>query len=68
MPDQLFGSNPETPGLDCIVRGHLLSVTLTQPGAFPTYPGSGEATATWCLWCGGGVSNELLPDDDDYPQ
>lgn len=56
----------KTPGLDCLVRGHLV-VTHTQPGAFPTYPGSGEATASWCVWCGGGVSNEMLFDDDGNP-
>lgn len=47
------------PGLDCLIRGHLL-VTDTQPGAFETDPDSGEPTATWCLWCGGGVSNERV--------
>jgi hypothetical protein len=47
------------PAMDCLMRGHLL-VTHTEPGAFETYPDSGEPTATWCLWCGGGVSNELI--------
>lgn len=44
------------PGMDCISRGHML-VSHTQEGAFPTSDG-GVPTATWCLWCGGGVSNE----------
>lgn len=66
---QWLGLNPDMPGLDCIPRGHVLTVEMTVPGAFATYPGTGEAWARWCLWCGGGVSNELLPTDDtESPQ
>lgn len=51
----------EVPGLDCLNPGHLL-VTLAQPGAFSTAEDQ-VATATWCLWCGGGVSNEEILED-----
>lgn len=51
------------PGLDCISRGHVL-VEHEQPGAWPVYPdGSQIPWAQWCLWCGSGVSNELLPEE-----
>lgn len=46
------------PGMDCLTRGHL-HVENTEPGAFPTSDGE-PAWAQWCLWCGGGVSNEQL--------
>lgn len=36
-----------TPGLDCLVRGHLW--VKHQEGV---------KQASWCLWCGAGVSNE----------
>jgi hypothetical protein len=36
------------PGLDCLARGGCLMVEHRQ----------GVAWARWCLWCGGGVSNE----------
>lgn len=52
-----FPSNP--PGLDCLVDGHI-SVQNEQPGAFPTENGQ-VPFASWCLYCGGGVSNEALP-------
>lgn len=55
-PEQLWSET--MPGLDCLVRRHLL-VTLEQEGAFPTANGE-VPRATWCLWCGGGVSNEEL--------
>lgn len=49
------------PGLDCISRGHVL-VEHTEPGAWPT-EGGRTPWASWCLWCGGGVSNEALPEE-----
>ena len=36
-----------SPGLDCLVRGHIW-VTRQE----------GAKRASWCLWCGSGVSNE----------
>jgi hypothetical protein len=48
----------DVPGLDCLTRGHLL-VQMTQPGAFPAMDGA-LPWASWCLWCGSGVSNEDL--------
>ena len=54
-----WASSP--PGLDCLTEGHIW-VTNTEPGAFPT-EGDAVPEASWCLWCGGGVSNELLPED-----
>lgn len=55
-PEQLWSER--MPGLDCLVRRHLL-VSHTQEGAFRTANGE-MPRATWCLWCGGGVSNEEL--------
>jgi len=49
------------PGFDCISRGHIL-VTHEQEGAFPTDDGV-LPKAHWCLWCGGGVSNEKIDDE-----
>lgn len=51
------------PALDCISRGHVL-VEDSAAGAFPTANGE-IAWASWCLWCGTGVSNEAIP---DYPK
>ncbi len=59
-PEELWSE--VMPGLDCLVRKHLW-VSLKQEGAFPTRDGR-TPRATWCLWCGGGVSNEKLPCDD----
>jgi hypothetical protein len=53
--------SPTQPGLDCISRGHLW-VEHRQPGVWPTENGA-TPYASWCLWCGGGMSNELLPED-----
>jgi hypothetical protein len=50
----------EVPGLDCLQPGHM-TVAFEQPGAWPT-EGDAVPRASWCLWCGTGVSNELLPD------
>jgi len=51
----------DPPGLDCVSDGHIW-VDNIEVGAFPT--ANGEVPhASWCLWCGGGVSNELLPDE-----
>lgn len=56
-PAQLWSER--TPGLDCLVRRHIW-VSHKQEGAFPTANGE-VPRATWCLWCGFGVSNEELP-------
>lgn len=57
-PAQLWSDR--MPGLDCLARrGHIL-VQHEQEGAFPTANGE-VPSASWCLWCGGGVSNEELP-------
>lgn len=50
--------HPTVPGMDCLSRGHM-TVEHTEPGAFPTSDGE-PAWASWCLWCGAGVSNEQL--------
>lgn len=53
------------PGLYCITWGHIL-VENVEPGAWPVrqpdrlHP---RPWAQWCLFCGSGVSNELLPED-----
>lgn len=61
-PEQLWSET--TPGLDCLARrGHIL-VDLRQEGAFRTANGA-VPRASWCLWCGGGVSNEDLGVDDE---
>lgn len=52
----------KAPGLDCISSGHI-SVEHEQVGAFETEPGQ-IPRASWCLWCGSGVSNMKLEDDD----
>lgn len=57
-PDELWSAT--TPGLDCLVRKHI-RVELAQEGAFRTANGE-TPRASWCLWCGGGVSNEDLGD------
>lgn len=56
-PDGLWSE--QMPGLDCISRGHLL-VQHEQPGAWTVAPDSYVRVpwAQWCIWCGGGVSNE----------
>jgi hypothetical protein len=54
-----FGWPSEPPGLDCLGDGHIL-VSNEQPGAWFTEDGS-VPWASWCLYCGGGVSNEDLP-------
>lgn len=55
--------SPSMPGLDCISRGHIL-VEHEQPGAWLVYPDAHNPIpwASWCLWCGSGVSNGLVPE------
>lgn len=55
-PRELWSTS--APGLDCLVREHI-RVSHEQEGAFRTANGE-TPRATWCLWCGGGVSNEEL--------
>jgi hypothetical protein len=67
MPDTVWRGrgrpNPKQPGIECIGAGCMV-VTLEQPGAFPMLDGD-VSRASWCLWCGGGVSNEYLGEDED---
>ena len=49
----------DPPALDCFSQGHIW-VEHMEPGAWPTAHNA-IPWAGWCLYCGGGVSNELLP-------
>lgn len=40
------------PALDCLAHNHFWIENI-EPGAFGK-----PLRASWCLWCGGGVSNE----------
>jgi len=55
--------HPDVPALDCLTRGHIL-VEHTEPGAWPT-ENDQTPWASWCLWCGSGVSNEELPHQEE---
>jgi hypothetical protein len=53
----------DPPGLDCIVDHHFWIENI-EPGAFPTSDGQ-PSWASWCLWCGGAVTNEYVPPEED---
>jgi hypothetical protein len=53
----------DTPAFDCVWRGHLW-VEHSEAGAWPTSDGA-ISWASWCPWCGTGVSNEQLPDEPE---
>lgn len=60
-PERLWSET--MPGLDCLARKHIW-VSHRREGAFRTANGE-TPRATWCLWCGGGVSNEDLGVDGE---
>lgn len=52
-------TDTEPPGLGCLIANHMW-ITNAEPGAFTTSDGQ-TPWANWCLWCGGGSSNEDIP-------
>lgn len=52
----------DPPGLDCLTDNHFW-IENTEPGAWVTSDGL-VPRANWCLWCGGGSTNEQLPDEE----
>jgi len=44
--------HPSNPSFDCLARGHITLVDHRD----------GRASASWCMWCGSGVSNEHEPE------
>lgn len=55
----------QVPALDCMQMGHINVQHTEAEGFWPVYPDSGLPWASWCLWCGSGISNEDISVEPD---